>query len=195
MKGIGRPFVFKNEGEFTFLLKISAFGQAHDMDVDFQAAARFNAHPHAIKMDAQMIHTDACPGQLSRSPSEKEGIDLMEDLLADEEDATEPKDAEGVYCRQCLKMISTRSDRMAVQGAHQHTFANPHGILFEIGCYKTAPGCIQSGPPTEEFSWFKAYSWQVAICRRCLLQVGWFFSSARLEGFYGLILDRLFFPR
>ena len=141
-----------------------------------------------------MIHTDTGPEYLNRSPLEKNAVDLLEDLLADEEQGKEPMGAEGIYCRQCLKIISNPDERIEVQGAHQHTFANPHGIIFEIGCFRTAEGCLMTGPYSEAFSWFKEFSWQVAVCRRCLIQLGWFFSSTRHKDFYALILNRLIFP-
>jgi hypothetical protein len=31
-------------------------------------------------------------------------------------------------------VITSPAERIVVQGSHQHTFANPHGIIYEIGC-------------------------------------------------------------
>jgi len=71
------------------------------------------------------------------------------------------------------------------------SFANPHGIVFEIGCFTAVKGCGYVGPPSDEFSWFAGYDWRVAVCFMCLTHLGWFFSSAGKESFHGLILDRL----
>ena len=141
-----------------------------------------------------MIHTTTDHEYLSRSPLEKNGGSLLEDQAADETKSVDPLAAGGIYCRQCFKLISRQDQQKEVQGAHQHTFANPNGIIFEIGCFQSAEGCLTSGPSTREFSWFKDFSWQVAVCRGCLLQMGWLFSSAGSEAFYALILDRLLFP-
>jgi hypothetical protein len=103
---------------------------------------------------------------------------------------TEPK-RDDLLCRQCLAAITSESSRIVVNGAHNHTFANPHGLVYEIGCFRQASGCGLAGPPSNEFSWFPPDSWRVAICGTCLTHVGWGFSSPGRGMFYGLILDRL----
>ena len=79
---------------------------------------------------------------------------------------------------------------MAVAGAHAHTFTNPHGLRFHIGCFATATGCIAAGEPTTYFSWFPGYAWQVENCGSCGEHLGWRFRSPEDE-FHGFILDRL----
>jgi hypothetical protein len=102
-----------------------------------------------------------------------------------------PSDREAhLVCVQCLHIITNSANRISVDGAHLHTFANPHGIVFEIGCYGAAPGCGTTGPPTDDFSWFKGYEWKIALCRRCLSHMGWQFISGH-SLFYGLIMERL----
>ncbi|MBC2716851.1 MAG: hypothetical protein HF978_16225 [Desulfobacteraceae bacterium] len=98
---------------------------------------------------------------------------------------------EFVLCRACKHKITTHQEIISVNGSHQHTFANPNGVIFDIGCYKTAPGCINTGPFTDEFSWFKGYMWRVSICASCLAHLGWLFLSAKNDLFSGLIIDRL----
>lgn len=100
-------------------------------------------------------------------------------------------DDDFLLCRQCLQIITHRSQRIVVDGSHEHTFANPHGIVFDIGCFRSAIGCGYIGLPTKEFSWFMGHTWQVAICGTCLAHVGWLFTSFNLGSFVGLILDRL----
>ncbi|MDJ0720412.1 MAG: hypothetical protein QNJ04_02210, partial [Desulfobacterales bacterium] len=43
--------------------------------------------------------------------------------------------ARRVLCRECLHPVTRERERIEVQGAHQHTFANPSGIVFTIGCF------------------------------------------------------------
>ena len=73
-----------------------------------------------------------------------------------------------VRCAGCEHVITSPRERIDVQGMHQHAFFNPYGIIFEIGCFRAAPGCGYAGPATEEFSWFPGYGWRIAVCR-CLL--------------------------
>ena len=45
------------------------------------------------------------------------------------------EDGPVIRCRQCLQEITRSSEKIAVDGAHRHTFANPLGLVFEIGCF------------------------------------------------------------
>ena len=107
------------------------------------------------------------------------------------EDQTADEDEELILCRQCGRPITRPAERIEVAGAHKHTFANPHGIVFEIGCFRAAFGCGYSGPTTDEFTWFSGYRWKVAVCGSCTSHLGWLFLSSSSDAFHGLILDRL----
>jgi len=99
-----------------------------------------------------------------------------------------------ILCRECLFPITREEARTAVSGAFQHTFANPAGIVFTIGCFNTAEGCVFVGPASDEFTWFSGFAWRVGVCRGCLAHLGWFFDAPSGAAFWGLILDHLIFP-
>ena len=106
-----------------------------------------------------------------------------------------PEEKEYILCRQCHQAITRPDDRIAMQGSHRHTFANPHGIVFEIGCFRSVKGCGYAGAASDEFSWFAGYSWRVCVCTMCLTHLGWMFSLLKgSDNFHGLILDRLIEP-
>lgn len=138
-----------------------------------------------------MIPFDPVISYLFRVPSEKETQETPMGLVEAEADEQILEHEAYIRCRQCRSVIASPEDRIIVQGSHQHTFANPHGIVFEIGCFSAVKGCGHVGPPSDEFSWFAGYSWRVAACLMCLTHLGWLFSSPGKEGFHGLILDRL----
>jgi hypothetical protein len=96
-----------------------------------------------------------------------------------------------IVCRQCAQRLSRPGERIAVGGTHRHTFANPNGIVFEIGCYNMVTGCAFIGPPSYEFPWFPGHSWQIAICSSCQTHLGWIFRGQAGAQFVGLILDRI----
>jgi len=98
---------------------------------------------------------------------------------------------ERLVCRQCGQIITDASQRISVDGSHQHTFANPHGIVYEIGCFQAVSGCGASGAPSEDFSWFRGYRWRIILCINCLTHLGWSFNHTTGHSFFGLILDRL----
>ncbi|MBW1898587.1 MAG: hypothetical protein JRI61_05950 [Deltaproteobacteria bacterium] len=131
-----------------------------------------------------------------RSSSGKPGDEIAEGILLDEEKEMAPEDEELIFCRKCRHIITRPVEAIQVSGQHLHTFANPNGQIFEIGCFQMAEGCGHIGQQTAEWSWFKGFSWKVAVCGRCLVQMGWtFISSKGLDNFHGLILERLVFPK
>lgn len=95
-----------------------------------------------------------------------------------------------IFCRTCRNAITLPEHRIAVSGKFRHTFFNPHGVLFEIGCFSAADGCRLYGSETSEFTWFANFGWRIALCARCATHMGWRFRSAD-STFCGLILDRL----
>jgi hypothetical protein len=113
--------------------------------------------------------------------------------FSDPEDAEKPDD-DVIRCRSCLYVITKPSDSISIGGGHYHAFANPYGIVFEIGCFKNAIGCRYVGIPTDEFTWFSGYHWRVAVCGGCTEHLGWFFSSTGGDSFNGLIMNRLILP-
>ncbi|HON77768.1 MAG TPA: cereblon family protein [Spirochaetota bacterium] len=114
---------------------------------------------------------------------------LPEVLIEDERDSEEKKEP-CIICRFCSHVITTPETMMEVDGGHCHTFTNPLGITYSIGCFSSAKGCVHTGDPTMEYTWFPGYFWEYALCGNCYAHLGWHYRS---EGsrFYGLILDNL----
>jgi hypothetical protein len=106
----------------------------------------------------------------------------------------EERDERLILCRECLFPITREEARTSISGAFQHTFANPAGIVFTIGCFSTAEGCAYVGPASDEFTWFNGFAWRVGVCRGCLAHLGWYFAAPSGAAFWGLILDHLIFP-
>ena len=103
---------------------------------------------------------------------------------------TTPRDDEPLRCAACGHRITERGYRTERSGAHEHTFVNPAGYAFRIGCFVAAPGCVHVGAPSEAFSWFPGWRWQIAVCGRCRAHLGWIFRIAG-EQFHGLIVAAL----
>jgi hypothetical protein len=95
-----------------------------------------------------------------RVPSDKPGEEGETTILEKEAEDQAPEEEEYILCRQCHQAITRPADRIAIQGSHRHTFANPHGIVFDIGCFRNVKGCGYAGAATDEFTWFASYSWQ-----------------------------------
>jgi len=95
-----------------------------------------------------------------------------------------------LYCVHCRHRITHEDERIAVQGGSEHTFTNPHGLVFRIGCFQNAAGCTPIGMPTPEHTWFAGYTWRIALCEHCQTHLGWWFDRPT-DRFCGLIVDRL----
>lgn len=122
---------------------------------------------------------------------EKRGPATETEELTEQAPEVETERGKLIVCRQCGKHITDESWRVSIDGAHRHTFANPHGNVYDIGCFGAAVGCLGAGPPSSEFTWFKGYSWQIVICAGCMTHLGWLFLSSGEHHFFGLIVDRL----
>ncbi len=109
-------------------------------------------------------------------------------------DEKQERDERPLVCAACAGVVTTRAARIEVDGAHRHTFTNPSGIVFNIGCFGEAPGSVQSGEYTPEWSWFNGWRWCYAHCRHCRTHLGWAYRRAEGLSFFGLILERVVDP-
>ncbi len=108
----------------------------------------------------------------------------------------EMRDREGrgsqgaLVCARCRTLVTSRASAISMAGSHAHTFANPHGFEFRIGCFADAPGCLPVGEESAYWTWFAGFTWRVSLCRHCGEHLGWLFHSPDAR-FFGLILDHL----
>jgi hypothetical protein len=98
--------------------------------------------------------------------------------------------APGLFCRFCGYRVTSDEQRISVNGSHSHTFFNPAGVLFELGCFLHAPGCRVDGDASGHFTWFVGHQWRVALCRQCATHLGWRFEKQD-SMFFCLILPHL----
>jgi len=95
-----------------------------------------------------------------------------------------------IRCRQCESGVTAGRFATEVAGAHAHTFRNPAGWSYRIGCFADAPGAAVSGAATYDHTWFAGYAWRFAHCAACGTHLGWWFVGGS-HAFVGLILTRL----
>ncbi len=115
--------------------------------------------------------------------------ETVKPVVQDEEEKKIGTD-EALFCKSCLNQITRKDQAIRINGSHSHTFFNPNGIVFELGCFGDAPGCLVMGEPTSEFTWFSGSVWQFALCRTCGAHLGWYYETGE-SGFYGLLPARL----
>lgn len=125
-------------------------------------------------------------GRFRAQPGEEGGVSAA--IKAKEE----TRKKESLRCAVCGHPVTHPDQRTEIDGAFDHTFTNPHGFVFHIGCFSHAPGATARGPREREWSWFSSFTWRMADCRNCGGHLGWFFERVGgEEAFFGLIIDRL----
>ena len=122
----------------------------------------------------------------------KKDLQQHSDAESESEAAPSPQDeASWIVCRQCRQRLTQANHGLSVDGSHQHTFANPSGVVFEIACYYPVSGISLVGSTSSEFAWFSGHTWQIGICATCRTHLGWLFRDASTQVFYALIVDRI----
>jgi hypothetical protein len=137
------------------------------------------------------MHLMHDPLHLLREPRQKDHGDAPDAAIEDETEKRPAGPEKFILCRQCTQLITSSDERISVDGSHEHTFANPHGVVFDIACFRSVTGCGYAGPPSEEFTWFKGFRWRIAVCGMCLTHLGWLFQSDSGYSFHGLIRNRI----
>jgi hypothetical protein len=115
------------------------------------------------------------------------------DILTRESPGADERADPVIVCRTCGQAVTDPEQQMTMDGGFVHAFANPLGQVFEIGCFRQAPGCAAASAASTDFTWFAGYAWQVGICVSCAGHLGWIFIAGS-HRFFGLILERLRFP-
>ncbi len=104
-------------------------------------------------------------------------------------------DPRALRCRSCSAPITHPDALFAMRhGSPFQVFPNPAGLVYELLTARYAVGLSFTGPPTEEFTWFAGYTWQVASCARCGVHLGWRYTAVTADEpplFYGLLRQRL----
>jgi hypothetical protein len=106
------------------------------------------------------------------------------------DDATKNDEHRIIICAGCGHRIAEVDARVEIAGRHEHTCVNPGGTVYRILCFRDAPGCTGHGEPSEYFSWFAGYAWQISLCAKCNMHLGWSFEGEP-DPFHGLIVDRI----
>ena len=126
-----------------------------------------------------VVGTDAAPGVDAQVDA---GVDLVTEVV-DQLDDT-------IRCARCRNDVTAGRFAIEVDGAHAHTFRNPAGWSFRMGCFAEAPGAAVSGMATYAHTWFPGHAWRFAHCTACGTHLGWWFVGGS-SAFCGLVLTRL----
>ena len=108
--------------------------------------------------------------------------------VIDEEEEKKGEPAR-IRCATCGHELTTSEAGISVEGSHRHVKVNPAGLVFHIACFDPTPGVLPVGSPSEEWSWFAGFQWQVALCGHCAIHLGWTFVG---EGQFTALIEGRF---
>lgn len=96
-------------------------------------------------------------------------------------------------CKRCKTKIAVYNDIFAMaKGNVNANYCNPAGYIHEtLTVQKTLDNAVRMvDRPSTEFSWFPGYAWQIAVCDKCSLHIGWKFlalnKNLKPKSFFGL---------
>ncbi len=95
-----------------------------------------------------------------------------------------------LHCRACGERVCPVASATTLVGRHVHRRTNPAGVEFEFAMFSAAPGCAGAGQWETRHTWFAGYRWQVGVCRRCGVHLGWQFATGD-HAVYGLIVANM----
>ena len=112
--------------------------------------------------------SDGSRRRATMEPMSAPGLEALRDRaespVADETEKSKAAETEGgrevLACAGCRRPITSGAARIQVGGSHAHSFVNPHGLEFRIGCFGLASGLLQIGDPETFWSWFPGYAWR-----------------------------------
>lgn len=90
-----------------------------------------------------------------------------------------------LVCAACRALLADDARATERAGAHRHLCANPAGVVYPIRLFVGSWSVAAVGTSSAAHSWFPGSTWQIAVCRRCHLHLGWLFHEA--APFAGLI--------
>ncbi|HWQ90997.1 MAG TPA: cereblon family protein [Clostridia bacterium] len=92
-------------------------------------------------------------------------------------------------CLWCHNRVANERDRFRYQGKDEFAFTNPDGVHFQIITFSCILGCVRTGTPTLQHTWFPDHSWSYCQCDQCGQHLGWFYSGENT--FIALIKSRI----
>ena len=112
--------------------------------------------------------------------------------LVTDSDVDEGSGGVAYYCARCGTYMTRGALGIRMGGEHEHVVFNPAGRVFRVVCFKDAPGAVAVGNASDEFTWFKGFSWRIALCKSCDTHVGWMYEGTGSPAvFFGLIRTML----
>lgn len=116
-------------------------------------------------------------------------LETLSSIFEEELDWVPPRPESVVVCSRCSHVLADAADTHEIQGAIEHEFVNPFGVVHHFRCYRHALGCSTRGTAHHADTWFPGYRWKMATCGNCEDHLGWLFESG--DSFFGLLVAKI----
>jgi len=97
------------------------------------------------------------------------------------------------YCSKCGALVATSAELAKLNGADQHSFINPAGILCNFMTFSHCENVVVHEDLFFEHSWFVGYGWRFLLCCTCFQHLGWKYDALRStmspESFFGVLVN------
>lgn len=100
-------------------------------------------------------------------------------------------------CKRCENRLANYANVISMSKEGVQNYCNPNGFIHEtLTVSEVLDNSLQLvGSPSNEFSWFPSYAWQILLCKECHGHIGWFFttttSNLSPSKFFGLSVKSL----
>lgn len=103
------------------------------------------------------------------------------------------KNRRSYHCAYCGAFITDSAAMITIQGARDHSFVNPAGVLCNFTTFVTCQNVTAHQELYVQHSWFPGYGWRFLLCARCFQHIGWKYDAVR-EGlrppsFFGILVE------
>jgi len=103
------------------------------------------------------------------------------------------KDRKTYHCSHCGVFITDSGAVVRIQGADDHSFVNPAGVLCNFTTFISCENVMVHQELYLEHSWFLGYGWRFVLCARCMHHLGWKYDAVkdgvRPGSFFGILVQ------
>jgi len=106
---------------------------------------------------------------------------------------SDDKDEKSYHCSRCGAFIADSGAIISIQGAKDHSFVNPAGVLCNFTTFAHCHNVLVDKDLYLRHSWFSGYGWRYVMCGACMQHLGWHYDAvrkgARPRSFFGILVE------
>lgn len=104
----------------------------------------------------------------------------------------EDKNRKIYQCARCGAPIADSGALIRVNGATDHSFVNPSGVVCDFITFDRCANVISDQELYLRHSWFPGYGWRFLLCAACSQHLGWRYDAVaknrQPRSFFGVLI-------